>query len=265
MYFYFPYTDEGFFWTDPQIINTLFSYRKGWLVYSPLIVAALGGIFLIKKDFPLPKWIFLFVLTVMTYVYSCWWDWGFGGSFGARQYVQHIAYLSFPLGFIIQQILNVSKAVLRPLVMTMALIFFISCILLNISQTYQYGVMGVLHYSGMSKKLYWEIFRTYQYNADFNKLYPQYLEEPNAKKMVKGIERSTSGFVPVPLDTSILNVPPPPHSELYFKRLYETSEFIKLDKKWLEQTKKKAKQNGVSLEEQIKKEAEWVLGMEGIY
>jgi len=36
-FFYFSYGDEQFFFNNPQIINGLFSYRKGWLLYAPVM------------------------------------------------------------------------------------------------------------------------------------------------------------------------------------------------------------------------------------
>jgi hypothetical protein len=56
-----------------------------------------------------------------------------------------------------------------------------------------------------------------------------------------------------------------PHSEKYRKKLKELVEYIKVDGVWLEATIKNAKKEGRSLEEQLIKEAEWVLAGEGLY
>lgn len=56
-----------------------------------------------------------------------------------------------------------------------------------------------------------------------------------------------------------------PHSAGYFKRLKDLCAYIRQDAVWLEATIKKAKAGGVSLDEQVKKEAEWVLENDGVY
>ena len=38
----------------------LFSYRKGWITYTPVIILAFVGFFFVKKEFPLSKWLFFF-------------------------------------------------------------------------------------------------------------------------------------------------------------------------------------------------------------
>ena len=51
-YFYFSYQERAmFFFNDPEVINVLFSYRKGWLLYTPIMIFSLIGIpFLYKQN-----------------------------------------------------------------------------------------------------------------------------------------------------------------------------------------------------------------------
>ena len=42
---FYTYGEEKFFWNDPKVLEGLFSFRKGWLVYSPLMLLSLTGIF----------------------------------------------------------------------------------------------------------------------------------------------------------------------------------------------------------------------------
>ncbi|MFO7610005.1 MAG: hypothetical protein R6X35_12570, partial [Candidatus Krumholzibacteriia bacterium] len=37
------YMEEGFFFLKPKFFHGLFSYRKGWLVYSPVMTMAIIG------------------------------------------------------------------------------------------------------------------------------------------------------------------------------------------------------------------------------
>ena len=38
--FFYSYDQEGFFFNKPHVMDGLFSYRKGWLVYTPIMVLA---------------------------------------------------------------------------------------------------------------------------------------------------------------------------------------------------------------------------------
>lgn len=81
---YYSYSHEGFFFDDPQLINFLFSFRKGWLLYTPIIsVALIGLVIMFYKKNNLATALFLPV-SIYLYVSSCWWVWWFGGSFGCR-------------------------------------------------------------------------------------------------------------------------------------------------------------------------------------
>lgn len=186
-YFYFSYPGERFFWGDPQIINILFSYRKGWLVYTPMVLLSFIGFFFVKKEFPLSKWT-LFLFTAGTvYLLSCWWDWTFGGCFGARGFCQHISFLAIPMAFLFDFVFYSPKQYwFKGLVTLATVIYSFLCIYQNIGQSYQYR-QNLIHYHAMTKKVFWDIFRTYrfplgEYPVDFW----NNLKEPDFDKMRNG-------------------------------------------------------------------------------
>jgi hypothetical protein len=95
-FFFFSYGEEGFFFTNPQIIRGLFSYQNGWLVYAPVMLFALIGIpFLYRyaKAFFLPV---LFFTLINIYVILSWWCWWYTG-FGNRAMIDSYAILAIPL------------------------------------------------------------------------------------------------------------------------------------------------------------------------
>jgi hypothetical protein len=186
MYFYFSYPGEKFFWNDPQIINILFSYRKGWITYTPLIVMAFAGFFFVKKDFPLSKWTLILTTALIVYVLSCWWDWFFGGCFGARGFCQHIAYLAIPFAFFVDFIFySPKKYFLKGIFGLLTITFIFSCVCLNIGQTYQFH-HGRIHPWGMSRKVYWEVFRTFQFTDPYEYEYWGGLIMPDYEKLKNG-------------------------------------------------------------------------------
>jgi hypothetical protein len=184
MWVYYPYFEEGFFWNDPQILNILFSYRKGWITYTPMIVMAFIGFFFVKKDSPISKWTFIFITSLMIYVLSCWWDWAFGGCYAAREFCQQIAFLAIPIAYFVDFIFySPKKFKLQGLLALASMVFIFSCVCLNIGQTYQYNHQRI-HPSGMTKKVYWDIFRQYQFKDDYT--YWGDIKEPKYEDYLKG-------------------------------------------------------------------------------
>ncbi len=89
--------DQGFDWGNAQIWRGLFSYKKGWLVYTPLMILSILGIpFLWIKNRSVSIFIFLFLLLTIYIAFSwkCWW---YGGSLGQRVMVPSYALLIFSI------------------------------------------------------------------------------------------------------------------------------------------------------------------------
>lgn len=93
----YSYQDQGFSWLEGHhILQGLFSYRAGWLVYSPLMVLSLAGILLmwyVKQPW---RWMVTSFVLASLYLTFAWDEWTYGGSLGQRALVQH--YPVFILG-----------------------------------------------------------------------------------------------------------------------------------------------------------------------
>ncbi|HEY3777874.1 MAG TPA: hypothetical protein VGL35_07435 [Rhizomicrobium sp.] len=93
------YQREGFNWLRPQVLNFLFSLKKGLFVWAPvLLIAVLGFPCFVKFDKVLGI-AFLAVLSLEVYVCSSWWSWWFGGPFGSRPFVDMMPLIAFPLAY----------------------------------------------------------------------------------------------------------------------------------------------------------------------
>ena len=188
-YFFFSYGDEKFFWGDPQIINVLFSYRKGWLTYSPLIWFVFIGFFFMKDEVKKLRPLVITLLVINVYMLSCWWDWFFGGGFGARGFTQHIAFLSLPIAsfcnyFISTQTVN--KIFQFGRLLFFAIVF--SGISLSIGQTYQF-VKLYIHFNAMSKEAYWHVFGKYYLDDSHTGEWWNKLKEVDYEKLRSGENR----------------------------------------------------------------------------
>lgn len=145
------YGDEGFDFTNPQFINFLFSYHKGFFLWTPwwfvVFLLSLFISFSNKKYYHIVG--FLLGFTLLTYVLSSWWAWSYGGSLGQRPMVDFNAV--FVLAFI--PIFKRGKKWNKYLL----IILSIPASLLMQIQTLQYE-KAIILWDGMTKENYWEVF-----------------------------------------------------------------------------------------------------------
>ncbi|MBI5218444.1 MAG: hypothetical protein HY958_05890 [Bacteroidia bacterium] len=181
---FYSYTDEGFFWSHPKIIDGLFSFRKGWLVYTPIMSFALIGIFLMRDAFKKLRLPIILFFLVNIYVIFSWWCWWYGGTYGQRSLVESYAILAIPMASFIK-FLSEKKWIFNILFYCVAAFF----IWLNIFQTYQYEYHS-LHWDGMSKKLYFKQFGRINKIADYDSFvdWPNYEKAKFGDKYVKPAE-----------------------------------------------------------------------------
>lgn len=163
-FLFFSYgSSEGFFWTDPQIINVFFSYRKGFFIYTPMMLFAMFGfIIMYKKQSPLFYCSLIYFL-INSYLICTWWDWSFGGSFGMRSFIHCFAILVVPFAYFVNWVLSMYKAsvIKKGFVYFMTVLSMFFC-LLNVWQSNLYK-HNIIHWDGMTKEAYQFTFfkRTY--------------------------------------------------------------------------------------------------------
>jgi hypothetical protein len=152
--FYFTYGEAGgrFFFNNPQIFNILFSVKKGWLVYTPIMIFSLAGIIILlaKKTGPGTAIAVFMILNI--YILSSWWNWWYGGGFGLRSFVDSYSILAIPMGAFIATASRQARMIRAPLFGTLALLLFF-----NLFQTRQY-VNNAIHWWWMNRDAYWETF-----------------------------------------------------------------------------------------------------------
>lgn len=148
----YSYGEEGFFFDGRFLLDTFFSYQKGWLVYTPMMIFALLGFYALKKNhaslFPTIL-IFFLVNTYVLFSWHCWW---YGGGFGQRALIQSYALLIFPFAAFWEHLLR-QKAFLKSIAFTFAGLF----LCLNLFQSYQ-SQRGPWEPAYMSRAYYWKIF-----------------------------------------------------------------------------------------------------------
>jgi len=163
---YYSYSQYDFFEFDRfRVIHGLFSYRKGWFIYTPLALIAVVMIFFIPKDSKLYfyqklSWIFFIP---MVYLVFSWHNWFYGGSFGCRALIQTLPLLAIPLALFIDR--SFTKKIVRKIIVSITLILLIS---LNLFQTWQYN-KNIIHYAYMNEVVYWQVFLSTKNNPQAEK------------------------------------------------------------------------------------------------
>lgn len=152
-FLYYSYEEQGFSWLSPHLIDGIFSARKGWLAYTPVMALSLLGFVVLYRTHRTYFWPMLVYVVLNTYIVFSWDIWWYGGGFGARALIPSYALLLFPLAALIQGALrrNYTQYAL------LAALFL--CMDLNLLMTWQAHAPGqILHPEYMTRAYYWKIF-----------------------------------------------------------------------------------------------------------
>ena len=158
----YSYGEEGFNFSKPEIFNFLFSYAKGWWLYSPLVLVSIvfGGFFIFKssKIGRIQTYLLVVFLVSSIYVFSSWWCWWYGFSFGQRPMVDFYFIIGFLLAVIIENLQN--KRVFQ---VSLSLVI-VPLLFLNLFQSYQHH-HGFFQWSKPNAEIYWDNFLRFRKQA----------------------------------------------------------------------------------------------------
>jgi hypothetical protein len=163
-WFFYSYGGERFFFNDPKILLVLFSFKNGWLVYTPTMLFAIIGIGMLWKTNKRYFYPVLFFLIINLYIISSWWCWWYGGSFGMRPLVESYAILAIPLSAFLTW---VAKQKLRMRIPLYIIVFAISAQSIFHCIQFHYGS---IHWAWMTKEAYFDSFWRVKPSKKFNSL-----------------------------------------------------------------------------------------------
>ena len=129
-FFVWPYQNEGFYWTRPEIFNVLFSFRKGLFVYTPLLLLMFLSLAVLFMQNRFRFFISLIFLSLLTYIIAAWWCWTYFDSYGMRPFIDF--YGVFVILFAL--LLNHLQKSWRMVILCCCL----PLLALNLVQSYQY-------------------------------------------------------------------------------------------------------------------------------
>jgi hypothetical protein len=146
----YTYPGEGFNFLHPHILKVLFSYKKGLFLYTPMLLISLIGFIALFRKNRFEASSLLIFLGLITYVFSSWWNWWYGGSFSSRVYVEYLPFFAILLAY---SVTLIPKGKLRITYVSIVLLLIMVCQI----QTLQYRYLQI-HWEEMTKEKYWDNF-----------------------------------------------------------------------------------------------------------
>lgn len=186
-WFFYSYQDNGvgFDFDRPHFAKFLFSFRKGWYIYTPLmLLATLGFISLYKANKKLFIPFFSFFLLNL-YIVASWSVWWYGGgSYSSRSMVSMYAIMAFPLGYLLIWLKGKGKTI-----WTATSVLLGAIMLLNIFQFWQFKAK-IIDPERMTADYFWKVFGK--------------TSVPAGAERYLLVERQTTAHEKMPKDTSHL-------------------------------------------------------------
>jgi hypothetical protein len=181
------YVGEHFFFSKPHLGGILFGFRTGWLIYTPVMIISLAGMWFAVRRKRLFSVALAVFIPLELYLLSCWWCWPYSGAMGFRPMIDFYPLLLLPAASFIAAV-SFSRA--AKIIFSVALVFFTW---LNIFQQFQFQ-RGILHYSDMTAKAYAAIFGRLTYPPDYSSLLDPFdVENAKAGKKLRNM-RSFDDF-----------------------------------------------------------------------
>lgn len=141
---------EGLELFHPHILEVLFSFRKGWFIYTPIMLFTMIGFWQMykhNKALFAPVFIYFIINFYIVSSWSCWW---YGACFGVRSLIPSYAVLSIPLGYFVFMALKHKLKILF-------IGLFTFCVALNLFQSWQMYFL-IMDSTNMSRAYYFSTF-----------------------------------------------------------------------------------------------------------
>ncbi len=190
-YFVYSYDDQGFSWLSPHIIDFTFSYKCGWLMYTPLMIFGFLGIIPLIK-YKINTYAIISFIFINYYILTAWDIWDFGGSSG-RAMVQSYVVFAFTIAAFLKWILSnkIQSIIILPLFTLTAYIniwWFVN------------GKINNVEVSNLTKEYYWHIIGRWKSNVYIDNLLENndsYIGKPKEYRTVyyEDFENSNSTFI----------------------------------------------------------------------
>ena len=157
----YSYQDQGFDWLRAHIQDGMFSYKAGWLTYTPMMWFALLGflpLYLRKQGTLLAPLLHTVLFIYVAFAWSVWW---YGGSLGQRTMVQTYPVLAFAVAATVSWVAK-RQVVWRSIFAVICLVFVAH----NLWFTHQAHRGGLFVTEWMTGAYYWRTLFTFERDTD---------------------------------------------------------------------------------------------------
>ncbi|MCB9225036.1 MAG: hypothetical protein H6582_12700 [Crocinitomicaceae bacterium] len=149
LFFSYKNPGEGLDLDNPHLWNLLFSFRKGWLLYTPIMIFSFIGLYKMYKYHKELFWSVGVFFLLNLYVVSSWSNWWYAASFSSRPLVQIYSICLLLIGFAFYK-MNKGFRIFSAIICSLFII-------LNLFQTWQYE-NGIIHHERMTSEYYISVF-----------------------------------------------------------------------------------------------------------
>jgi hypothetical protein len=192
-WYFYTYGKEIFYLTNFNLPEFLFGFRKGWFIYTPLMLVSVFGFIAIYRRQRELFWPTLLPVLLSAWLLSCWWCWWFGGSFGNRAMIEFYPFMAFPLAFLLSAS---SPNLLKPahrspklqrrrtvlvLVPGPVLVLFLVLVTFNLFQNRQFQ-NGLIDYDSMTFEAYKTTFLKSEVDEKTYEKFKSELRHPNYER-----------------------------------------------------------------------------------
>lgn len=148
-WFIYAYLDEGFNFLSTNIVPFMLSFKKGFLVYTPIFLFSIWGVFFWFRQNRFQAICWTCAMLIVIYVLSSWHMWWYGGTFGTRVLIEYYLLWVIPLALFFQRLKFNHRNFFVGL--------FFMLVFNGVLQQYQYR-KGIIHYEAMTWQLYKDAF-----------------------------------------------------------------------------------------------------------
>jgi hypothetical protein len=150
---FYSYVGERFYFSHPMILEGLFSWRKGWLLYTPVMLLAFLALPFFGKKIRELTIVYPVTLVAVIYISFSWWCWWYGGAFSQRALTDWYGLFALPIAALLDTVRKRKAAWIA------CGIFLLLVMAWNQFQNAQYR-NGSIHYDAMTRKAYfYDTFR----------------------------------------------------------------------------------------------------------
>lgn len=160
----YSYQKEKYHLLHPYIAECLWQFRKGWLIYTPIMIFSIIGFYFLYKKYRSLFWVCLLFAFPFTYLCFSWEIWWYGGSIGQRAMVQSYPVLAIPFAATVEYFFNKKLWIIPSIIIMLVFSYY------NLWLTHQAHKGGLLDPENMTRAYWQKILFKYNVPAEARKL-----------------------------------------------------------------------------------------------